>query len=145
VIPSSANEIVLTACATLTASATVASRFPVLTLQNGDGFVFASFAATTAVVASGVVTVTWALGANIPGGAGNASPTVPLTEIIMPAGFAVSIGAIGLDGADQLSNVALYLLHIPTGPTGPPQGTANLTDTSGPYSPGASLTVDVTG
>jgi hypothetical protein len=143
VIPSAASEIFLTACATLTASAVVATRFLTLTLANGDGSIFATFAATAGVVASGVATVTWALGANIPGGAGNAAPCVPLPDIIMQPGWRVSIGAVGLDVGDQLSGLALTIAHIPTGPTGPPQRTAPLSSTSGPYASGGDLTVVV--
>lgn len=145
VVPSSANEVILTASATLTASAAVANRFPALMLANGDGTVYATFAATVAVAAAGIATVTWALGANVPNGAGGAAPAVPLPDLIVPPAFRVVIGAIGLDVADQLSGLALTILHIPTGPTGPPQGTAPLTDTAGLYNPGVTVAVDVAG
>jgi hypothetical protein len=145
VVPSSAQEVFLTASATLTASAAVVNRYPALMLANGDGSVYATFAATVAVAAAGVATVTWALGANIPNGAGGAAPAVPLPDLIVMPGFRVILGAIGLDVADQLSGLAFTILHIPTGPTGPPQGTAPLADTAGLYGTDVTVAVDVTG
>lgn len=133
VVPSTYAESLLTACATLTASIAVANRFPFLTLANGDAKVYATFPVTTAVVAAGVVTVTWSVGLNIPGGGGGAAPVVPLPDLILMPGTMITIGALGLDVADQLSGVYMTLGHFPTGPTGAPTRTAPLNETAGLY------------
>lgn len=144
-IPSRTAEAVLTAVATYTLSAAVANRFPSLSFRNGDGAVFAVFAASTAVVASAVATFTWALGCNIPAGAAGAAPVVPLPDFILDPGWSIVIGAVGLDVADQISGVSLAVNHIPTGPTGPPQRTAPLGATAGAYGGGVDLNVSITG
>lgn len=136
-VPSLASEAILTACATYTLSAAAANRYPALSFVNGDGTVWATFAASTALVASAVGTVTWALGTSNPGGAGGSAPVIPIPDFILSPGWGISIGGLALDVADQISGIVLSVLHIPTGPTGPPAGTATLDSTSGLYLSGA--------
>lgn len=133
VIPSTYAESVLVACATLTTSAVVANRFPTLALLNGDSKVFATYAASSAIVASSAVTITWSVGPNVAGGAGGAAPAVPLPDLILPPGLRVQLGAVNLDVGDALSGVYMMLAHFPTGPTGAPDRTATLSSTAALY------------
>jgi hypothetical protein len=112
---------------------------------NGDGVVFGTFPTTAAVAASGIITVTWAIGVNVPGGGGNAAPVVPLPDLILDPGYSIAIGAIGLDAADQLGQALLLVNHIPTGPTGPPNRTSAIATTAGLYGVGVEVDVSVGG
>lgn len=122
VIPGTAYQRLLTAHFTLTTSATVANRFPRMSILDGDGQVRARFAASVAVVASSSVTYTFAVnvGDHSHVASGDGYSSIP--DMILPPGFAWSWDAAGLDPADQLSAVDVLLDWFWTGPMGPPQG-----------------------
>lgn len=144
-VPSHTAYLAITACLTLTTDATVANRFAELAILQGDGNPIGIFPATTAVPASSVATITWAIGCNIPSGVGGLVQVVPLPEMILDPGFTVQFSAAAEDAGDTITSALLYVLHIPTGPTGPPGRTQPLGATSGPYAPGVDVYVDTTG
>lgn len=122
VTPGDRNRRVVAVRATLTASATVASRVPTLSYIDPDGIVWAAFGGISAVAASGTGATQWAVGVSTAATALTGADTVGLPDLILPPGHGISIGAAALQSADTITGVAVWVEEIPIGPGGYPVG-----------------------
>lgn len=101
---------------TLAASAAAANRFPFVAYTNGDGVEYYRTVAGAAVTAGLTVISTFSryLDTNPQVAAGFIEG--PARDETLPAGYHLVIGAVGLDAADQISNIQLWAKRYPTGP-----------------------------
>ena len=103
----------------LVTSATVANRYPTLTLSDGTT-VFARVPAITAAVASGTSFYWWAIGG---GSYVPSTLTTPqslwLPDMWLESGYVVNANTSALDATDQWSQVAAYVVESRTGPPAP--------------------------
>ena len=113
---------VLTAVATLTASAQEVTRAQHLVFKDADGALFFESPSAGAVVKSTAQTSVYAaeLGYNTSAATGTAVIGIP--SLLLPSGMEVELAVNGLQSEDQLSGVALLVEEWPNGPDGYPTG-----------------------
>lgn len=121
-IDSRAYRRILTVKATFAADANVASRFPSVQFKDGDGTVFAEFAASLAIAATETFTLTWARVGDHVSGSGSASSINALPDLLLPPGYTVTITASSMQAGDQFSNISLMVENHPSGNYGIPSG-----------------------
>lgn len=121
-IPGTAFQRLIAAHFTLTTSVVVANRFPRVSIVDGDGTVRARFTTSVAVVAATAVSYTFAVnqGDHSHVATGDGYSSIP--DMILASGFGVWFDAAGLDPADQISAVDVFMDWFWTGPQGLPEG-----------------------
>lgn len=132
VTPGDRNRRILAVTATLTTSATVATRVPVLEYADGDGVVWARFRGISTLAASKVAVTQWAVGVSTVATGVTGDDVVGLPDVILPPGHRISVGADALDGTDAVTAVAVWVEEIPIGPGGYPVGVVPATAVPAP-------------
>lgn len=100
---------------TLTTSATVANRYPLLEIRSGDGTVVARSVSATALVASSVRAITWVADWGVTAFSPGGEEMLTAPSMLIPPGFDFRIGAIALDATDAITGLSLYVRRIPSG------------------------------
>ena len=113
---------ILSARATYTTDATVANRYPVLSVVSQDGTVLFAIAASTAVAASSAITYQWLSGIGYSSVGDLVNAVLPLADFLISGAYTVSLSATAIDAGDQISGVSLYVEKYPRGPEGYPTG-----------------------
>jgi hypothetical protein len=108
---------ILVATLPLVTSAIAGNRLVALQVFDSSGNLVYSIPAVATQPASSAWIYTWAASVNVEYQAAT-SQVMPLPELILPAGWQLSIGIGNVQAGDQFNfPVQLYVLKIPTGPS----------------------------
>lgn len=121
-VPGTENWRIVLARATLTTSATVASRVVHLDFLDPDGNLICDFwsAATQAASLTGSVVFAAGIPEYAPATGGPA--VVPIPDIILPVGCSVGFEVASIDAADQLKALTLFIEKFDISGAGYPTG-----------------------
>lgn len=107
---------------TLTTSATVGNRTPVLEIVDGAGRVIAGCAAGYATTASSTAQYSFVRGLSEWDSAGTSFASGPVPRVPLQLGDAVKVHIDGIDATDQLSAVTIVVTQLGVRPDDRPRG-----------------------
>ena len=121
-VPGSENWRVVSVYCTFATSAVVANRMPAVYFADPDGNRWAEQPCPNVLAAGGTIRPFWGIGAGAGFGSNDGSRAAGLTDVILPGGFGVEIGASNLDADDTLTGVTLFTEVFIIGADGYPVG-----------------------
>jgi hypothetical protein len=120
--PGQYYDLIVTVGATLSTSASVVNRVADLVLFDQSGGRLWSSPAATAIPASSVGTYTWSSSAttafSVMDGVADYLSFSPIPSTVLLPGYNLVLANRGMATGDTWDNVALVIIHVPTGPIG---------------------------
>lgn len=114
-VPGSRAYRLLSVQATLTTSAVVASRTPMVQLLDGDLIEWLRLSPSASVVASTTTLLVWHVGMATSYTSGSGGLYSPLPDVFIPEGHTIQLSAVNLDAGDTLTTIKMFWEELVVG------------------------------